>query len=64
MDLYEVVITHNSITKRLETLAKSPEEAASKFERHIVCNWCGYPWETPEQLLDGTIDKLENNGRI
>ena len=63
-ETYEVVIEHNGEEKRLFTTAESPEHAATKFNRHITCQWIGYPWEEPEQLLDGTIDKLENGGRV
>ena len=63
-ELYEVVIQHGDVSKRLVTKAVSEEDAASKFNRHIVCQWVGYPWEDPEDLLDGTIDKIENDGSI
>lgn len=61
---YEVVIDHNGEEKRLFTTAESLEEAAAKFNRHITCHWIGYPWEAPEDLLDGTIDKLQNGANV
>ena len=63
-ELYEVVIQHGDVTKRLVTTAVSEEDAASKFNRHIVCHWIGYPWEDPEDLLEGTIDKIQDNASI
>jgi len=62
--LYEVVIEYESREKRLYTVAASEEEASNKFNRHITCQWVGYPWDGPETLLEGTFDKLENGAMI
>jgi hypothetical protein len=63
-ELYALTIEYESTEKRIFTFASSPEEASRKFHRHIVCQWVGYPWETPEDLLCGTIDKLVNGAKI
>jgi len=63
-ELYEVVIQHGDVTKRLVTSAQSEEDAASKFNRHLACQWVGYPWEEPEEFLDGVIDKIQNDATI
>ena len=64
MDLYVVVIEHESRRKELYTYAESEEEAGMKFHRYIVCQWIGYPWDDPESLLAGTFDKLENGATL
>jgi hypothetical protein len=63
-ELYVLMVEYNSQQKNLYTFAPSPEEASQKFHRHMVCQWVGYPWETPEDLLCGTIDKLVNGAKI
>jgi hypothetical protein len=64
VDLYEVIIRHNTEEKRLYTYAASEEEASNKFHRYIVCQWVGYPWDTPESLMCGTFDKIKNNDTL
>lgn len=64
-DLYEVVIEHENLEKRLYTLADSEQEAGEKFGRHLICQWVGYPaWDVPETLLEQAFDKLENGATI
>jgi hypothetical protein len=58
MELYSTTITHNDHSKTLYTRASDVEEAASKFYRFLTCQWCGYPWHTPEDFLNGVFDLL------
>lgn len=62
--LFEIVLEHNEDLKYLYTEADTEEDAGEKFHRYICSQWIGAPWDSPETLLAGTFDKIENGVMI
>lgn len=63
-EIYEVVIHHEHQQKRLFTKASSEEEAGTIFSRFLICQWDGYPWDSPETFLAGVFDKFADGDII
>jgi hypothetical protein len=62
--LFCTKVTYQDYEKTLYTVAHSYEEAGQKFHRHMVCQWIGYPFDSPETLLEGVFDKIEDGAFI